>query len=200
MVEPLGRDRFAEAGVVLARAFHDDPIQVALVPDPVRRRRALPALFAAVVRTTAVAGGHLTAAADLAGIAVWQPPGVRVDLRAQARTGFSMVRAGLRMPWSAWRSLGEWGAVLGRRADLVPELHWYLETIGVDPDRHGRGIGTALVSEGLARADADGTRAYLETETEGNVAFYRRFGFEVVERIDPARLGTPMWLMVRPVA
>ena len=79
----------------------------------------------------------------------------------------------------------------------MPEPHWYLQVIGVDPARQGEGLGSILVREGLSRADTAGTPTYVETETEGNVAFYEKHGFEVVEKIVPKRVGLPMWLMVR---
>ena len=52
----------------------------------------------------------------------------------------------------------------------------------------------------LAQADAAGVPCYLETETERNVAFYRRRGFEVVKTEVFEELDLPMWLMVRRAA
>lgn len=182
---------------MLGRAFHDDPIQVAIVPDAARRARVLPGLFVATIRTAAAAGGHLTTVPDLAGVAVWYPPGVDAGFRELARTRFALVRAGLAMGMTALAALGDWAAILGRRQQLLPEPHWYLSVLGVEPRRHGEGVGSALLAEGLARADADGAPAYLETESEANVAFYARFGFDVVERTELRRAGVPMWLMVR---
>ncbi|NIP94842.1 MAG: GNAT family N-acetyltransferase [Akkermansiaceae bacterium] len=84
-----------------------------------------------------------------------------------------------------------------KRKTLMPDPYWYLATLGVDPPYQSRGLGTLLVTEGLDRADADHTPAYLETETESNVAFYRGLGFEVVEELTIERLGIPLWLMAR---
>lgn len=80
----------------------------------------------------------------------------------------------------------------------MPNPHWYLEAIGVDPEREGRGFGSALVRAGMQRADRDQTPVYLETETERNVRFYEHLGFEVVEQTSAAGLNLPLWLMVRP--
>lgn len=52
------------------------------------------------------------------------------------------------------------------------EPHWYLATLGTDPSAQGRGIGSALLADVLERCDREATPAYLETETEANVAFY----------------------------
>jgi len=58
------------------------------------------------------------------------------------------------------------------------------------PDTH------KLSEPGLERADADRLPAYLETQRESNIPFYRRFGFELVEKIS---LGDspPLWTMWR---
>jgi len=34
---------------------------------------------------------------------------------------------------------------------------------------------------------------YLETETERNVAFYERFGFRVVDRVQPPIVTLTLW-------
>ena len=48
----------------------------------------------------------------------------------------------------------------------------YLSHIGVAPERQGEGIGTALMHDGLARADRDGVAAWLETSKATNAAYY----------------------------
>jgi hypothetical protein len=47
----------------------------------------------------------------------------------------------------------------------------------------------------LRQTDAAGEPAYLETDTPQNVAFYRRRGFEVIDRSEP--LGVSTWYMAR---
>lgn len=57
--------------------------------------------------------------------------------------------------------------------------------IGVDPDRSGGGIGSALLTRGLIHlAERGNTEVILYTEGEnsGAIALYRRHGFEVASR------------------
>ncbi len=49
------------------------------------------------------------------------------------------------------------------------------------PDHQRRGLGSLLVAPAIERADEDGLACYLETSDPRNVAFYQRFGFEVVD-------------------
>ena len=49
------------------------------------------------------------------------------------------------------------------------------------------------------RTDAEGLPCYLETETAENVAYYRRYGFDVRSEWDVTD-GPHMWGMLRPPA
>ncbi|WP_346764576.1 ribosomal protein S18-alanine N-acetyltransferase [Rhodococcus sp. HNM0569] len=68
--------------------------------------------------------------------------------------------------------------LLGSGPNVESEVH----TIGTDPARRGRGIGTALLHELLRVADRHGGPVFLEvrTDNEPALALYRREGFEIV--------------------
>jgi ribosomal protein S18 acetylase RimI-like enzyme len=74
---------------------------------------------------------------------------------------------------SYWRN--EWA-----RQDPLNQ-HWHLGPVGVLPSHQGKGIGTALLNRFCKEVDASLAPAYLETDTDENVRFYERFGFQVVE-------------------
>jgi ribosomal protein S18 acetylase RimI-like enzyme len=59
--------------------------------------------------------------------------------------------------------------------------HWHLGPIGVLPSHQEKGIGTKLLSRFCQEVDACLSPAYLETDTDKNVQFYERFGFEVAK-------------------
>lgn len=76
---------------------------------------------------------------------------------------------------------------------------WYLKLLGVDPEGQGKGIGSTLLRESLDELDKDGLPAYLETGTQRNVRFYKRFGFDVRKaEVQLAPGSTPHWTMYRP--
>ena len=76
---------------------------------------------------------------------------------------------------------------------------WFLATVGVRPDRQGRGLGRVVLEPGLWAADVAGVPCYLETSLASNVAFYRRLGFEATGEVDLPDGGPRTWAMRRAV-
>ncbi|MGO1243920.1 GNAT family N-acetyltransferase [Sphingobacterium sp. JB170] len=59
----------------------------------------------------------------------------------------------------------------------------YLWFIGVDPLYQGSGIGSRLLKEVIAHAEAKGLPIYLETSTERNLPWYQDFGFRIYDKL-----------------
>jgi ribosomal protein S18 acetylase RimI-like enzyme len=79
-----------------------------------------------------------------------------------------------------------------------PAPHYYLGVIGVDPDMHGRGIGTQLLRSFCDLSDSDplSCGVYLETAEESNLGFYERAGFAETGR---GSFGSAtLWCMYQP--
>lgn len=165
---------------MLARAFADDPEMVYLLPQPVHRRLVLPALMAAGLELVLRVGEVHVAAGRAA--AAWVPPRAAGKLPA-GPPGDGGLFAGVvqAMGPGATARMDEVSHEYARvRAEAMPGPHWYLTLLGVDPAAQGAGLGGLLVAGLLARAGGDALPAYVETAKETNVAFYRRYGFEVV--------------------
>lgn len=62
------------------------------------------------------------------------------------------------------------------------EQHWHLGPIGVLPNHQGLGIGSLLMERFCKEVDACSAKAYLETEGEKNVSFYKKFGFDIISK------------------
>ena len=189
----LERSRLGEASDVLARAFHDDPAWVWLIPDPEKRVRLLPWLFRVGFDVTA-ADVYATEGI-VRGASRWLPPGrppmrIGPTLKAFATTPFK-----LGMSIAPFFAYGR--AVEALRAEVMPDAHWYLAGIGVDPSAQGRGIGSALLEPGVEAAAAAGVPAVLLTNNEANLPFYERNGFVVVREGQTPEKGPKAWAMVR---
>jgi len=176
---------------VLRRAFDDDPVPQFAFRSERARRRGLRAFFAAQLRHSYLRTGQVWTTADAAGAALWAPPGkVQPPWRALLHL----------LPVAPYLNAAH-APELARLLAAVdqqrpPEPHWYLATLGTDPARQGRGVGSALVRAVLARVDEQGLPAYLESSKQSNIAFYARHGFEVTGEITVAGAPT-LWLMWR---
>ena len=112
-----------------------------------------------------------------------------------------MLRAGFwRIPLAAGfgatgRALRYDHFVQARRADLLPEPHWYLFSLGSSPDSQGAGLGSMLLQHGIQRATRSGFRCYLETSKPRNVRFYEKRGFRVLDQGRVPGGGPPFWGM-----
>jgi GNAT superfamily N-acetyltransferase len=177
---------------VLGRAFADDPLNKHLVPDDHRRASRLPDGFAEQLRHVFLPNGAVLTTPDRAGAALWLGPDARrLSLLEQLRMLPGMARLfGLRGMPGAMRAMAE----LDSRAPREP--HWHLSLLGVEPERQGTGIGSALLRPVLDRCDRGRRSAYLETSKEANLRFYERHGFAVRERVD-LRDGVRVWTMLR---
>ncbi len=178
------------------RAFQDDPlITWMLPPDDFERRATL--LFDCLIRASMIHESIYTTD-DCVCTATWAPPEAWAlsDEQIEMMAGPFAEAAGER----ADRAMG----VLIEMAEVHPsEPHWYLEGLGTHPDWQRRGIASAVLAPVLDQCDGDGLPAYLETQKESNVPFYRRHGFEVIGTKQLSNGAPNMWLMwrkVRPVA
>lgn len=68
------------------------------------------------------------------------------------------------------------------RAIARPDRHVYLDEIGVLPAHRRRGIATQLLEVRHHWADELGLPVSLDTDTDANVAFYERRGYQVIAR------------------
>jgi GNAT superfamily N-acetyltransferase len=181
-------DDLAPLAVVLAQAFHADPVMGWLMPEEATRARRLRRFFAIELGRFALVRGEVWTTSDLAGAALLLPPGAwRTPLRATLMEGRAFGRRVVKA--------ARLGAAIERRHPR--EHHRYVRDIGVRPELHGKGIGSALLRPTLERCDAEGLPAYLEASSERNAALYERLGFRLIRELRVAG-SPPLRLMRRP--
>ncbi|MGA5129836.1 GNAT family N-acetyltransferase [Streptomyces olivoreticuli] len=173
----------------LARAFDDDPMMRWFFPDDASRGTRLERYFTTIFTRQYV--HHSVCERTGAAAAFWVPPEAQAKAVPDAET------------------IQELQDILGDRAPLLrdavetaaghapQEPHWYLAVIGADPAGQGQGHGAALLRSGLAKADAAGLPAYLESSKPSNLSFYEHFGFTVQEEVRLPGDGPTLWAMRR---
>lgn len=192
---PLAAPELPEAALLLAAAFRDNPLNVAVIrsADPERRLRSNAHGMRSLLPVAQAGGFALGARAEgtLLAVLVCAPP-FGYPLPAPALPSRLRCVAG-----QGWRVARRWRRVFEALAALHPsEPHWYLATLGVAPAWQRRGVGRRLLGHWLQGPDRDGCPAYLETDRRENLAFYAGSGFEL-EGADEV-LGTRIWRMRRP--
>jgi GNAT superfamily N-acetyltransferase len=161
----------------LGAAFHDDPFMGCLFRDAASRPRKLPKLFRLLFKLALPLGGCVVTSGCEAA-ALWRPPE-----HWELHWGHYIANAaafidlfGADIP-HALRIMD----IVERKHPHAP--HWYLQVLGTDPTRQGRGYAGLLMRHQLAIVDTDGLPAYLETAKAANVPVYSHYGFEVTDEV-----------------
>ena len=192
---PIERLPVSSVARLLARAFADNPLGVAVVGESKKRRyrKGLHGMRSLLASARGHAAGWVVRPAGeaeprgaLLGIGPDCHPLPAPPLATQLRT---LLGQGPRV-------VSRWSRVYDRLQEVHPaEPHWYLGILGVDPTSQGRGHGGALLGHWLRSVDEAGLPSYLETDRERNLGFYARAGFEVTRELSV--LGVPVWCMWR---
>ena len=194
---PLTKLEAQDAALVAAHAFQNDPFFEFLAPKAVPRARGLALWSNAICSHLAPKGLLLSARRDgrIVGVGAWIPPGAYpFPASTQVAQTLGALRALYRMPSAVPRGLRYLTAM--EKAHPKGEL-WYLQLLACAPEHQRTGVGAALMEGVLERCDTEGVPSYLETQNEDNLAYYRRFGYEVVTTLSPVRAGPPLWAMRR---
>lgn len=195
-VVELTRQDAADAGRVGAAAFDNDPLFSNLWPRAAQRRMTMESVLRAestiAVEQDSASGVFVDG--DLGGIALWARPGAKRSIRQHIREAIGGLGA-VREPRSVVAGIR---ILMALEAQKPKEPHHYLGVLAVDPATHGRGLGRRLIEDGLAISDRDGVPTYLETAKEANLAWYNRYGFNVVDELTPVAGRPPIWTLTRP--
>ncbi len=176
----------------LSLAFQDDPVFAWLFGGTDARALRYGQAFFAQEGARHLRHEHVFTIDDTPGAAYWDPPGQwKTAVKDLVRMTPLIVRGMRSRTLKAFRGLSRLDAAHAKQ----PE-HYYLAILGTRPDRQGEGLGSALMAPMLARCDAEGVGAYLESSKESNIPYYRRYGFEVVGEVEfPS--GPKLWPMWR---
>lgn len=182
-----------EAAGMLVRAFANDPLAQAICGGPITEHpEKMWWSFRLSLRAHCLSphpGWILrTASGRIVGLILVSYPGAH--LYARPDTWFSL-RSLWHIGWATTQRAVEAARCVGRHLPRRPFL--YVRTLGVDPEFHQRGLGSALLTHALDAVPADS--AYLETAREANLQFYSRHGFRCIGAF--SCLGVRVWQLWR---
>ena len=178
----------------MALAFADDPLLCYILNDPKTRAAKMPMLFKLLFKLGLRHGAcHVTNGYEAA--ALWRPPNQwEIPLWQYIVYGPALLSV---FGADALRVI----AIMDRIEKNHPhEPNWYLQAIGTDPAKQGKGYGGVIIRHQLAKVDESGLPAYLESSKDSNIAIYASYGFEVTGEIKFPNGPTiyPMWRKARP--
>ncbi|MFC8451226.1 GNAT family N-acetyltransferase [Kitasatospora sp. NPDC057223] len=175
----------------MTTAFFDDPLWGPAFPDAGRRAEQAAALWRLCV-TSALRFPWMLVTEHVESAALWIPPGEH-ELTAEEEGGLEDFLVGL-----TGREAADGILAVFERLDAVhpSEPHFYLSLLATHDDHRGRGLGMGLLAENLARIDAVGAPAYLESCNPVNNRRYERAGFLARDTVTLG--GRPVTTMWRP--
>ncbi len=199
---PVGRAAtnadLAAVSACLASAFEDDPVWGHWTfPDPSTRAARL-GRFMEFWALAGLRNPWLRMTDGAEAVAVWVPPG-EPDLTPEEEE-----RLGPLLDELCGSHAGDVMALIDQFTANHPhhEPHYYLGWWATHRDHAGRGIGTKLIDDNLARIDAEGLPAYLESTNPANLPRYEALGFAALGTFGPPAgpVITTMWRAARDPA
>ena len=194
----LDKTQIQAAGEVLGRALQDDPVSVYDIPEKEKRHAVIKYVYQMTSCLGVKYGETHATSSNLEGVAVWLPYinkeyKLITDIRCLLKAKFYKLgrEAGKR-----FKPIEEHGTKVHR--EFAPDDHWYLQTLGVEPAHQGKGYGSLLMEYMLEKIDnTNPLPVFLETSTELNVKFYKRFGFEVMKEGIIPETDVEQWYLLR---
>jgi len=188
----LTKDDFKPALKMLGEAFHEDPIWREIFKN---QEEKFPLAFGVPIKYALKYGKIYSPTSDLEALAAWVPtPYVDTNFWRLIKSGSVLEAAKL------GQDIGKqidtvFKQINKDRQNLMKGDYVYLSVLGVSPEKQGKGLGTNLVRT-FQKNLPPNIPIYLETESERNVSFYERLGFEVVNKLQVPIFDLPMWEMV----
>lgn len=174
----------------LGEAFADYPATRHTV-DPDRHTERVTTLQEMFLTRVGLEVGKVWVADDGDAVAAWTTP-ESVDAGAVFA---EIVPRVAELAGSRWAAYQEMESLLEPHRPTEPA--WFLATVGVLPERQGKGLGSAVVRPGVEAARRAGVPAYLETSYAGNLPFYERLGFTVTAEVPLPGDGPRTWCLTR---
>jgi ribosomal protein S18 acetylase RimI-like enzyme len=185
-----------KADAVLTDAFRNDPLWSRVFNGSGTSQ--LRGLFEVPVRYCLRYGEVYATSENLEDIITWIP-GDLADMPVWRLIRSGGLWSGLKLAVKLYSKLGPVFKPIenDRKENMKGSPFIYLPALGVASEFQGQGFGGKLLRALISESEQARIPIYLETESEGNVRLYERFGFETVKQINLPLINLPIWEMIR---
>lgn len=183
---PMKRCEIREAAQVAARAFHSYEYFINWFPDPDERFRITFAILWREFKTNFRASRYLVGKQDgkIVCVAQLNPPSYRKpsDLRYILSGWLNVYREGDRAVIDSWLKMDADAGIPCHEYQKTGPGIWYASSLTVEPSVQGTGVGSRFIEfwEEYIRENG-GRELVFFTNSEKNIAFYQKRGFEVFD-------------------
>ena len=182
-------ERFSTLSGVLGRGFVTEPMlqwSLGTHGDVARRFTEYFEYF----NETLARLGMLWEAGRARGAAVWIPADADAAFMHALDASRSSIHTLTNDGGHRYNAYWEWVS-----ARVPDERLWHLDSVAVETDSRGTGVGAALIRFGLHLAREQNTGACLETATPTNVPYYEHLGFRIIDHADAPHGGPHTWFL-----
>lgn len=183
---PMQRGEIREAAQVAARAFHSYEYFTNWFPDPDERLRVTFAILWREFKTNFRASRYLVGKQDgkIVCVAQLNPPAYKKpsDLRYILNGWLKVYREGDRATIDSWLKMDADAGIPCHEYQKTGPCIWYASSLTVEPSVQGTGVGSRFIAfwEEYIRENG-GRELVFFTNSEKNIAFYQKRGFEVFD-------------------
>lgn len=183
---PMKKEEIREAAMVATRAFDDYEYFTNWFPEKEERNRIQFAILWREFRTNFKASRYLVGRKDgkIVSVAQLNPPSYKKpsDLCYILNGWLKVYREGDRKTIDSWLKMDSDAGIPCHEYQKTGPGIWYASSLTVDPSAQGTGIGTKFIAywEQYIR-EQGGKELVFFTNSEKNIAFYRKLGFEVFD-------------------
>lgn len=192
----LSKKHIKPASLMLSRAFQNDAVIRWQIPELKRRLIRVQNYWQLSLRIGIKYGVVYGTSEDLEGIIILRPPTKEVSYWKYLTNG--VIKFPIIFGIKSTKRITFVQAVRDSLRNIYMKLpHWYLELLAVDPKHQGKGFARMLLEPFLKYIDQAKLPIWLDTTNKGNLAFFEKFNFTVLEEIIIPNTNIITWFMVR---
>ena len=189
--EKLTRQELRFFANMAGRAYLNDPVHTYATKNPARREKFV-SHFMMERLNTSNGEDYFYIDDENRGVCVWR--------RAHNEYGvldFLKCPDWLYLYWFWPNTLRTLSAYAPLDVHVFDENTWLISPVFVAPEHQGKGVATALIQKSMEDLAKEGCTFGLEAQDEGNVRFYEKLGFRVIQTADFTKGNLRHYYMVK---